>query len=94
MGLFDFLLVKKQTASVAKDRLRIIVAHERAGRGGPDYLPMLQRELLEVIRKYVNVDIEAVKVDLIGDGDNKVLDISVALPEKAQSDPRAAVVNG
>ena len=82
MGLFDFLLAKKQTASVAKDRLRIIVAHERSGRGNsPDYLPMLQRELLEVIRKYVNVDAEAVKVDLIGDGDNKVLDISVALPE-------------
>jgi len=84
MGLFDFLLAKKQTAAVAKDRLRIIVAHERAGRGGPggpDYLPMLQRELLEVIRKYVNVDTESVKVDLIGEGDNKVLDISVALPE-------------
>ncbi|WP_133499762.1 cell division topological specificity factor MinE [Cognatilysobacter terrigena] len=81
MGIFDFLTAKKPTASVAKDRLRIIVAHERVTRGGPDYLPMLQRELLEVIRKYVNVDAEAVKVDLIGDGDNKVLDISVALPE-------------
>ena len=83
MGLFDFLLAKKQTATIAKDRLRIIVAHERAGRGSnsPDYLPMLQRELLEVIRKYINVDAEAVKVDLIGEGDSKVLDISVALPE-------------
>ena len=82
MGLFDFLLQKKQTASIAKDRLRIIVAHERSGRGtSPDYLPMLQRELLEVIRKYVKVADEAVKVDLIGEGDNKVLDISVALPE-------------
>lgn len=82
MGMFDFLLVKKQTASVARDRLRILVAHERAGRGGPDYLPMLQRELLEVIRKYVNVDAESVKVDLISDGENKVLDISVALPDR------------
>ena len=82
MGLFDFLIAKKPTASIAKDRLRIIVAHERSGRGySPDYLPMLQRELLEVIRKYVKVDDEAVKVDLIGEGDNKVLDISVALPE-------------
>ena len=53
------------------------------GIGAPDYLPMLQRELLEVIRKYVNVDVDAVKVDLIKDGDNEVLDISVALPEKA-----------
>ena len=91
MGLFDFLLTKKQTASVAKDRLRIIVAHERASRGGPDYLPMLQRELLEVIRKYVNDDAESVKVDLLGEGDNKVLDISVALPEK---DEARAVANG
>ena len=82
MGLFDFLIAKKPTANIAKDRLRIIVAHERSGRGSsPDYLPMLQRELLEVIRKYVKVEDEAVKVDLIGDGDNQVLDISVALPE-------------
>ena len=91
MGMFDFLLAKKQTASVAKDRLRIIVAHERATRGGPDYLPMLQRELLEVIRKYVSVDAEAVKVDLMGEGDNKVLDISVALPENGDT---RAVANG
>ena len=91
MGMFDFLLAKKQTASVAKDRLRIIVAHERATRGGPDYRPMLQRELLEVIRKYVSVDAEAVKVDLMGDGDNKVLDISVALPEAGDT---RAVANG
>lgn len=87
MGLFDFLTAKKPTASVAKDRLRIIVAHERVTRGGPDYLPMLQRELLEVIRKYVNVDAEAVKVDLMGEGDNKVLDISVALPENPTPTP-------
>ena len=73
---------KKNTASVAKDRLRIIVAQERSARGAPDYLPLLQRELLEVIRKYVNVDVEAVKVDLIKDGDHDVLDISVSLPEK------------
>ncbi|RDZ27813.1 cell division topological specificity factor MinE [Lysobacter silvisoli] len=82
MGLFDFLLAKKQTAAVAKDRLRIIVAHERAGRGGPEYLPMLQRELLEVIRKYVNVDVEAVKVDVVKEGEHDVLDISVALPDR------------
>ncbi len=55
----DFLVrAKKNTATVAKERLRIIVAQERAQqrRGRPDYLPLLRRELLEVIRKYVNVD--------------------------------------
>jgi cell division topological specificity factor len=81
MGMFDFLKVKKNTASIAKDRLRIIIAQERHTRGGPDYLPMMQRELLEVIRKYVNIDVDAVKVDLVKEGEHDVLDISVALPD-------------
>ena len=81
MSLFDFLKPKKNTASVAKERLRIIVAQERSSRGAPDYLPLLQRELLEVIRKYVSIDADAVKVEMAKDGDHDVLDISVALPE-------------
>ena len=83
MGLFDFLKVKKNTASIAKDRLRIIIAQERSTLGGPDYLPLLRRELLEVIRKYVNVDVDAVKVDLVKEGEHDVLDISVSLPERS-----------
>jgi len=79
--MFDFLKAKKNTASIAKDRLRIIIAQERTNRGGPDYLPLLQRELLEVIRKYVSIDADAVKVDVVKDGEHDVLDISVALPE-------------
>ena len=81
MGLFDFLKTKKNTAETAKNRLQIIIAQERSSRGAPDYLPLLRRELLEVIKKYVNVDVDAVKVDVIKDGDHDVLDISVALPE-------------
>ena len=88
MGLFDFLKPKQNTAAIAKDRLRIIVAQERTSRGAPDYLPLLQRELLEVIRKYVSVDVDAVKVDLVKDGEHDVLDISVAL-----TDERAAAAN-
>ena len=81
MGLFDFLKTKKNTAETAKNRLQIIIAQERSSRGAPDYLPLMRRELLEVIRKYVNVDVDAVKVDVIKDGDHDVLDISVALPD-------------
>ena len=80
MGLFDFLKAKKNTAETAKNRLQIIIAQERSSRGAPDYLPLLRRELLEVIKKYVNVDVDAVKVDLIKDGDHDVLGLSVALP--------------
>ena len=84
--MFDFLFgTKKNTASIAKDRLRIIIAQERSSLGGRDYLPLLRQELLEVIRKYVSIDVEAVKVDLVKDGDHDVLDISVALPEERQA---------
>ena len=72
MGLFDFLKAKKNTAETAKNRLQIIIAQERSSRGAPDYLPLLRRELLEVIKKYVNVDVDAVKVDLIKDGDHRL----------------------
>ncbi|WP_374011975.1 cell division topological specificity factor MinE [Pseudoxanthomonas koreensis] len=81
MGLFDFLKTKTNTAQTAKNRLQIIIAQERSSRGAPDYLPLLRRELLEVIRKYVNVDADAVKVDVIKDGQHDMLDISVALPD-------------
>ncbi len=81
MGMFDFLKVKKNTANIAKERLRIIVAQERSSRGAPDYLPMLQRELLEVIRKYVAVDGDAVRVDVTKDEGHDVLDITVSLPD-------------
>lgn len=82
MSLFDFLKPKKNTASVAKNRLQIIIAQERSSAGAPDFLPLMRREILEVIRKYVNVDADAVKVDVGRDGEHDVLDISVSLPER------------
>ena len=44
---------------------------------------MLQRELLEVIRKYVNVDPDAIQVSLEREDGHEVLELSVALPGKA-----------
>ena len=85
MAIFDFLKPKKNTAQTAKNRLQIIIAQERSSAGAPVYLPLMRREILEVIRKYVNVDTDAVKVDVVKDGEHDVLDISVALPEERQA---------
>jgi len=85
MGLLDIFRRQPPSAQVAKERLRIIVAQERSARGGPDYLPLLRRELLEVIRKYVNVDPEAVVINLERDQGQEVLELSVALPDKIQT---------
>jgi cell division topological specificity factor len=82
MGLLALFRNKPSTASIAKERLRIIVAQERSTRGAPDYLPLLRRELLQVIHKYVNVDPEAVQVHLDREEGHEVLELSVALPDK------------
>jgi len=91
MGIFDFLRARqKSTANIARERLRIIVAQERSQRGAPDYLPLLRRELLEVIRKYVNVDQDAIDIHVEKDGEHDVLELSVALPERAAGAPLRA----
>src|ERR1700732_4295119 len=84
MGLLALFRKTSSSANVAKERLRIIVAQERNARGGPDYLPTLRRELLEVIRRYVNVDPSAVQINLGRDDGHEVLELSVALPEESR----------
>jgi cell division topological specificity factor len=90
MGLLALFRKTPSSANVAKERLRIIVAQERSTRGAPDYLPTLRRELLEVIRRYVNVDPSAVQINLGRDDGHEVLELSVALPE----DPRGGSTAG
>ncbi len=85
MGLLALFQRKPASAQIAKERLRIIVSQERSARDGPDYLPLLRRELLEVIRRYVNVDPEAVQINLESEDGHDVLELSVALPEKQQT---------
>jgi cell division topological specificity factor len=82
MGILDFLKRKPEaTATVARERLRIIVAQERSSRGAPDYLPMMRNELLEVIKKYVHVDLDAININFERDSGHEILELSVTLPE-------------
>jgi cell division topological specificity factor len=86
MGLLALFRSKPRTAHVAKERLRIIVSQERSRRGGgPDYLPLLRKELLEVIRKYVNVDPDAIQVNVEKEDGHEILELSVALPEQGKA---------
>lgn len=83
MSFLDYFRSKKtNTANVAKERLQIIVAHERGQRDMPDYLPQLQQELLDVIRKYVQISDDMVQVDVDRNESCSVLELNVTLPEK------------
>jgi len=86
MGILDFLKRKPEaTATVARERLRIIVAQERSSRGAPDYLPMMRNELLEVIKKYVHVDLDAININFERDSGHEILELSVTLPDGKQT---------
>ncbi len=74
---------KKPTARLAKERLQIILAHERSGRGQlrPNYLPDLQRELIAVISKYVAIRPDDIKVNLERQDHLDVLEVKIELPD-------------
>lgn len=83
MSIFDYFRndKNKKTASVAKERLQIIVAHERNRRSQPDYLPQMQQEIVEVIRKYIPIDQDDVLVQVDNTDDCSVLELNITLPE-------------
>ncbi|AXT47642.1 MULTISPECIES: cell division topological specificity factor MinE [Chromobacterium] len=82
MSLIEMIFGKRQkTAAIARERLQIILAHERNGRSAPDYLPALQRELMEVISKYVAVNLDDIKVQVERQDDFEVLEVNIVLPE-------------
>ena len=84
MSFLSFLIgEKKKTASVAKERLQIILAHERSGRnaGEPDYLPALQRDLVAVISKYIKINQQDIKVHLERQDNLEVLEVKIELTE-------------
>ena len=89
MRFFEFFRKQPKSASLAKDRLSIIVARERAGgtrTGAVDYLPQLQQELLAVIARYEKIDLSSVTVNLDRHGGSEVLELNITLPGQQASD--------
>ncbi len=86
MGLLAFFR-RDRSASHAKERLQILVAHDRVGRDSPDYLPLLQRDLIAVIARYVEIDEDKLTVELANDGTSSMLAVSIELPRSRSQRP-------
>ena len=71
-----------KSAQVAKERLQLIIAYERDGGGGGNFLPDLQRELIQVISKYVRINPDDIRVSLEKQDRFEVLEVNIVLPEK------------
>jgi cell division topological specificity factor len=84
MSILSFLFGRnKKSANLAKQRLQVLLAHERAARAPrrPDYLPALQRELMNVVSKYVKVQSNDIQMNLQQRANREVLEVRIQLPQ-------------
>jgi cell division topological specificity factor len=79
MSLFE-LFRRKNTAPVARDRLQVLLAHERSVIGKSDLLATLQEEILAVIAKHITIDRDAVQIKLDRGPSFSTLEIDVEVP--------------
>ena len=80
MRLLDFLFPERRnTAVIARDRLKIVLAHERASRDAPDFLPALQKDLLDVVGRYIEIRDDMLRVNVGKSGDTSLLEINVEI---------------
>ena len=70
---------RRPSASIAKERLKIVLAHERASSRAPDFLPILQRELIAVVGRYVEISDDMIRVTLANAGDTSSLEINIEI---------------
>lgn len=81
LGVFRTRGKKDNSAAIARERLQIIVAHERNDNKTPDYLPSMKKDILEVVRKYVSVEQDHVSISFENQQDVSILELNVTLPE-------------
>lgn len=74
-------LLGSRSANTAKDRLKIVIAQERSAQGQPDFLPLLHKEILAVIEKYMRISSDMVEVDFSHQDKSAILKLNVILPE-------------
>ncbi|WP_172298475.1 cell division topological specificity factor MinE [Pseudoruegeria sp. HB172150] len=89
MSLFGFSLKPRRpkSAQTAKDRLQILLAHERgAGTATPDYLPALQRDIIEAIRRHVKIEPDDIDIRMERGEEVSSLEINIEVPDAS---PRA-----
>jgi cell division topological specificity factor len=92
MTMLSFFRRNRQanSADTAKDRLQILLSHERTDRSGPDYLPMLQRDILAVIERYMRVGGDSVDIKMERGDDLSTLEINIELPGDRKLQTRGA----
>lgn len=84
MDLMRFFKSKPKTSTLAKERLQLILAHERIGRNAngttiPDFLPQLQKDLIAVLSRYVKINQEDVKINVDRQDNLDLLEVKIEI---------------
>jgi cell division topological specificity factor len=83
MNFLSFLTRGRRSAPVARDRLQVLLAHERALGSGADLAAILQQEILAVIAKHIPIDRDRVVVKLDRGDQISTLEIDIEMPDAA-----------
>ena len=89
MSILDFFSRRRSTAPVARERLQVLLAHERAF-GGADLAAVLKQEILEVIARHIPIDRDRVMVKLDRGHQVSTLEIDVEMPDTALAEATIA----
>lgn len=81
---------KRSSASAARERLQLILAHERAESSRPDLVFTLREEILEVIAKHVTIDRDKVQIKLERGEGVSTLGLDIEIPVDTATRLRAA----
>lgn len=85
MSLLGFLSRRRSSAPIARERLQILLSHERAVHGTRDLVAVLQEEILAVIAKHMAIDRDKVQVKLDRDKAVSTLEIDIEMPALAHA---------
>ena len=80
MNLLSFFLRRNGSAPVARDRLQVLLSHERAALGQRDLVAVLREEILSVIAKHVRVDRDKVRVKMDRGDSISTLEVDIEIP--------------
>ena len=88
MSVFAFF-TRRSSAPVARDRLQILLAHERTIAGGSDLVALLREEILAVIKKHVHVDSDKVQVKMDRGAAMSTLEVDIEIPTAVSPAPQS-----
>jgi cell division topological specificity factor len=79
-SLLRFFRGRTASAPVARERLQILLAHERSLRGQPDLLELLREEILAAVARHVELDPDKVVVKMERGETVSTLEVDIELP--------------